>query len=111
LTHWFNEVRTQSDPDAIIILVGNQVDRTAEREVSTEQGEHFKKDNGIQFFIETSAKTDMNVRETFIMAAKMLYRKHQGKIRKAKENLNAKRRGDKLKRENSAQRRQVGCSC
>jgi GTPase SAR1 family protein len=76
LKHWCNEVRTQSEPDAIVILVGNQADRESEREVSTEQGERFRKENNIQFFIETSAKTDLNVRETFIMAAKMLYRKH-----------------------------------
>jgi hypothetical protein len=41
----------------------------------------------------------MNVRETFIMAAKMLYKKHQNKIRKAKENLIAKARGNKLRRQ------------
>ena len=98
LTHWCNEVRTQSEPDAILILVGNQADRESEREVSTEAGERFAKDNNIQYFIETSAKTDMNVRETFIMAAKMLYKKHQSKIKKAKENLLAKARGNKLRR-------------
>ena len=112
LTHWFNEVRTQSEPDAIIILVGNQADRTEQREVSTEQGERFRKENNIQFFIETSAKTDFNVRETFVMAAKMLYRKHLNKIRKAKENLQAKRRGDKLKRERGGSaNKKSGCSC
>jgi len=93
-------------------LVGNQADRTVDREVSTDQGERFRKDNNIQFFIETSAKTDLNVRETFIMAAKMLYRKHLGKIRKARENIHAKRRGDKLKRDNAAKRTTGGgCSC
>ena len=99
LAHWCNEVRTQSEPDAIVILVGNQADRTGEREVSREAGEKFSRDNNIQFFIETSAKTDMNVTETFIMAAKMLYKKHQNKIRKAKENLIAKARGNKLRRQ------------
>lgn len=93
-------------------MVGNQADRTVDREVSTDQGERFRKDNNIQFFIETSAKTDLNVRETFIMAAKMLYRKHLGKIRKARENIHAKRRGDKLKRDNAAKRTtRGGCSC
>ena len=41
----------------------------------------------------------MNVRETFIMVAKMLYKKHQNKIKKAKENLLAKARGNKLRRQ------------
>jgi hypothetical protein len=44
----------------------------------------------------------MNVRETFIMAAKMLYKKHQNKIRKAKDNLIQKARGNKLKRQQQA---------
>jgi len=81
--------------------------------VSTEQGERFRKENNIQFFIETSAKTDLNVRETFIMAAKMLYRKHQSKIKKAKENLLAKRRGDKLRRDRTdkAKTGSGGCGC
>ena len=78
--------------------MGNQADRESEREVSSEAGERFAKDNNIQYFIETSAKTDMNVRETFIMVAKMLYKKHQNKIKKAKENLLAKARGNKLRR-------------
>jgi Ras-related protein Rab-2A len=111
LKHWCNEVRTQSEADAIIILVGNQADRESEREVSTEQGERFRKDNNIQFFIETSAKTDLNVRETFIMAAKMLYRTHLSKIKKAKENLLAKRRGDKLRRERGGPKPKSGGSC
>jgi GTPase SAR1 family protein len=112
LAHWCNEVRTQSEEDAVVILVGNQADRESEREVSTEQGQRFQKENNIQFFIETSAKTSLNVQETFIMAAKMLYRKNLAKIKKSKESLLAKRRGDKLRRENSAaQKKQGGCGC
>ncbi len=99
LSHWLNEVRSQSEADAVIVLVGNQADRESEREVSTEVGERFAKENNIQYFIETSAKTDMNVRETFIMVSKMMYKKHQNKIKKAKENLLSKARGNKLLRE------------
>ena len=61
LEHWYNEIKTQSEPDAIIILVGNQMDRENEREVSWEQGEKFRREKGIEFFIETSAKTNQNV--------------------------------------------------
>ena len=105
-------MRTQSEPDAVIILVGNQADRESEREVSTEQGLRFQKENNIQFCIETSAKTSMNVKETFVMAAKMLYRKHQSKIKKAKESLMAKRRGDKLRRDTSGKpKNSASCSC
>ena len=81
------------------MLVGNQADRDAEREVSYDQGEKFRRENNIQFFIETSAKTDTNVKETFIMSAKMLYKKHQSRIKQAKDNLLAKARGNKLRRQ------------
>ena len=54
----------------------------------------------------------MNVKETFVMAAKMLYRKHQSKIKKAKESLMAKRRGDKLRRDTSGKpKNSASCSC
>ena len=52
------------------------MDKENEREVSYEQGEKFKKEKGIEYFIETSAKTNENVQEAFIIAAKMLYMKH-----------------------------------
>ena len=64
LNRWLEEVRNHSENDAIIILVGNQCDRESEREVSKEQGARFAKDNGINFFIETSAKTNEGVVES-----------------------------------------------
>ena len=48
------------------------------------------------------------------MAAKMLYRKNLPKIKKSKESLLAKRRGDKLRREGAAANQKKagsGCSC
>lgn len=80
LEHWHNEVKAQSEPDSLVFLVGNQKDRETEREVATEKGEKFKKDKNLDYFIETSAKTNENVEQTFITAAKMLYKKHQQKI-------------------------------
>ena len=56
--------------------MGNQCDKETQREVSKEQGEKFKRENGIDYFIETSAKTNENVELAFINAAKMLFRKH-----------------------------------
>eukprot|EP00347_Sterkiella_histriomuscorum_P007111 403350220 len=111
LEHWFNEIKTQSEPDAIIILVGNQMDRDSEREVSYEKGEQFRREKGIEYFIETSAKTNENVQESFIVAAKMLYKKHQERIQKAKANLMAKVKGKKLRKQEKEVGKTGGCSC
>ena len=39
LQHWFSEIKNQSEPDALIFLVGNKKDREDDREVSTAKGE------------------------------------------------------------------------
>ena len=91
LSNWLSEVRAQSESDAVIVLVGNQKDRDADREVSREQGERFAKENNLDLFMETSAKTSEGVEQTFILAAKMLYKKHLSRIRQAKLKLKEKK--------------------
>ncbi len=39
LTHWFQEIKNQSEPNALIFLVANKVDMEKNREVSTSKGE------------------------------------------------------------------------
>jgi Ras-related protein Rab-2A len=80
LNHWLSEVRQQSEPDAVVVLVGNQKDREKDREVSKEEAERFAKENKIDLYMETSAKTSEGVRETFTLATKMLYRRHLTRI-------------------------------
>ena len=46
----------------VIMLIGNKCDLDARRQVSTEEGERFAKENGL-IFMETSAKTAFNVEE------------------------------------------------
>ena len=80
LRNWYEEVVAQSEPDIIMFLVGNQKDREAQREVSREKAEQFRKEKGIHFFYETSAKSGENVETIFTMAAKMLYHSFRDKI-------------------------------
>jgi small GTP-binding protein len=69
---WLRELRTHSNPDAKVFLIGNKVDLENEREVKREQGEEFSKMNKINFFTESSAKTGLNAQNVFIKAAKLL---------------------------------------
>lgn len=74
---WLNEIKTESNPDIDIILVGNKADLEYQREIDLKNGEKFYEDNNLSFFIETSAKTGYNAENLFIKAAEILYKKHQ----------------------------------
>lgn len=62
LTRWLEEVRMNGNPDMVIMLIGNKSDLEQRRQVSTEEGERFAKENGL-IFLETSAKTAHNVED------------------------------------------------
>ena len=70
---WLKELRTNSNPDAKVFLIANKIDLENKREVTKEEGEIFKTQNKIDLFMETSAKTGINVQNIFIQAAKILY--------------------------------------
>ena len=69
---WLRELRTHSSPDAKVFLIGNKVDLENEREIKKEQGEAYSKENKIDFFMESSAKTGFNAQKIFIKAAQIL---------------------------------------
>lgn len=70
---WLKELKTFSSPDAKVFLIGNKCDLDSKRKVSYEQGEAYKNDNNLDFFMETSAKTGLNTQKVFIESAKLLY--------------------------------------
>jgi len=47
LTRWLEEVRQNGNPDTTIMLIGNKSDQDARRQVSTEEGERFARENGL----------------------------------------------------------------
>jgi len=71
--NWLTDLKSQANPDVRIFLVGNKCDLEDERKVSKEEGLKFKNDQGLDLFMETSAKTGHNARNVLIEAAKMLY--------------------------------------
>ncbi|EJD05766.1 ras-domain-containing protein [Fomitiporia mediterranea MF3/22] len=70
---WLDDVREHADPNLTCILVGNKVDLVEsgarQREVTTEQGETWARDNGL-LFVEASAKSGLNVEQAFFTASK-----------------------------------------
>jgi GTPase SAR1 family protein len=65
------ELQTQGVPKMVIALVGNKSDLETQRRVKTEDAQGYAEDNGI-LFMETSAKTTLNVKEIFEAIAKNL---------------------------------------
>ena len=58
---WLNDIKTQSNPDIKIFLIGNKADLEDKRRLTKEQGEQLCRDHKLAFFMETSAKTGFNV--------------------------------------------------
>jgi Ras-related protein Rab-6A len=61
---WIEDVRAERGSDVVIMLVGNKIDLSDKRQVSTEEAEKKAKENKI-YFIETSAKQGTNVKNLF----------------------------------------------
>lgn len=74
LTRWLEEAKQNSNPNMVIMLIGNKSDLDHRRAVSTKEGEQFAEENGL-IFLETSAKTAANVEQAFIKTAEKIYEK------------------------------------
>ena len=54
-------------------MIGNKADLEDSRLIRKTHGEQLMKDNDLEVFMETSAKTGLNTEELFVRAAKVLY--------------------------------------
>lgn len=68
---WVKELHRQANPNIVIALAGNKTDLSAKRAVETAEADNYATENGL-LFMETSAKTAMNVSEIFSAIAKKL---------------------------------------
>uniref|UniRef100_A0A7S2FRP2 Uncharacterized protein n=1 Tax=Florenciella parvula TaxID=236787 RepID=A0A7S2FRP2_9STRA len=74
LTRWLEEAKQNSNPNMVIMLIGNKSDLHMRRAVSFKEGEQFAEEHGL-IFLETSAKTAANVEQAFIKTAEKIYEK------------------------------------
>lgn len=68
---WLTEVYEYAQKDVVIMLLGNKSDMAAERVITHEEGEKLAKEYGVPF-METSAKTGVNVELAFYAIAREL---------------------------------------
>ncbi|XP_064625126.1 ras-related protein Rab-37-like isoform X4 [Lineus longissimus] len=68
---WLSEINEYAQDDVVIMLLGNKADMTEGRVIKREEGEKLARDHNVAF-METSAKTGMNVELAFMAIARDL---------------------------------------
>ena len=61
---WVSQIREEASANVIIYIAGNKIDMEEERKVNKEEGEKLAEELGLPF-VETSAKSGININETF----------------------------------------------
>ncbi|KAA0724825.1 Ras-related protein [Triplophysa tibetana] len=70
---WLSEIHEYAQDEVVIMLLGNKTDVSGARVIRREDGEKLAREFGV-IFLETSAKTGLNVDQAFITVARELVR-------------------------------------
>ncbi|XP_077868710.1 ras-related protein Rab-5B-like [Saccoglossus kowalevskii] len=101
---WVRELHRQATPNIAIILAGNKADLEDTRKVSCEDAQAYANDNSITF-IETSAKTALNVDDLFSTLAIKLHEENMKLLENEKGDPDTLKIGSKLPADQSTHKR------
>ena len=74
LNKWIDDIKKINENESpIIILIGNKKDKIDERQITEEEEDKYCKQNGIDTYFETSAKTGESIHELFKEVIRKLY--------------------------------------
>ena len=90
---WVSQIREEASSNVVIYIVGNKIDMEEERKVSKDEGKKLADELGFPF-VETSAKTGINVNETFEDLVERVD-KIYGNMTQNKKNLSFQAKGRK----------------
>ncbi|XP_058791791.1 ras-related protein Rab-37 isoform X1 [Phymastichus coffea] len=102
---WLGEIREYAQDDVVIMLLGNKCDCSSERVVRKEEGQRLSNEYKVPF-METSAKTGLNVELAFQAVARELKAKSNKEINPDEERFNVL---DYLEQHQSPQQRDSSC--
>ena len=110
LNVWLDEIEANSNKKVSKLLIGNKTDLFDERKISYNEAKDFAASKGMQY-IETSAKTNYNVKEAFELLAQQII---DAKIAEEQEK---KEKKDKQIKEfwdnydSQPKKKRLGCGC
>ena len=111
---WIDEIKSQTNPNIKIFLIGNKMDLENQRCVDKNIAEQIVKEHNLDFFMETSAKTGENTQKLFIIAAKILldeYRKYQNGSDRDKSSVSLTTEIKEVLEETTEKPKKPKCSC
>lgn len=79
IKNWIRNIEENASADVEKMLLGNKCELTEKRQVSKERGEQLAVEYGIKF-METSAKSSINVEEAFYTLARDIKAKMEKKL-------------------------------
>ena len=98
IRNWIKQIEQNAQNNVCKVLVGNKCDKS-DRVVSFEDGKKLAQDYGMEFF-ETSAKSNINVSETFTFLTKEILKGTEGGNTKGGDNIQIDKTGQVKKKGN-----------